>query len=920
MYLIIWLLFSLVYNETIFKKDLVGVPKFVKIINSEREDFSKLIVLSDQNILSVLNFKNGSILWQKIFNSKNVVTLAHDYFIACLEKTFNGFRFIVLDIESSGLIFSKNFQSNHTLMEIALDSENNFVILAGNSIAHIKQIGTFQITESILNITNDQFLGFSFYQNLISIYQIKNNILFRSNINFGSNNIRANSFYVPEKQNIIISTLGVSYFENKGNKCNFYNMLSNFKTFSKFSMDSSFCQSLMVLNVNNISILIPRRAIKLSQVLILRKDITELMVKQLSWPVHEFYALNSINNMAHFIGKHNVFRFGTLYFENELNIEVKYHGEIDENSLNFDFLYYASTFSAVAVDKHGSLYKYKKNTFKLFRDESLSKIIAKCPISLPPCFSEMTKHIEIYESQYLAQHGLMSRFFYRLKHDIILTYDLMAYLDFTKISKYLSSLWEFKDSDHFSEFSLDQPALIIASKGGIFELLSVQTGNVIWHKFIHQFENIDKIIIFPLNNWGKISFTPLFIAHGIDAKNHTLIWVFDPRDGSDRIENLLQNYNLCSLCHLNKNIIKLNFQSDINPLILQKKGMFTVLLKSNSNFIPIFLPKISTFLHYFYYFKPEFIGENISHIVGYYIECDISTGFFRAQNIWTINLHKNSYDVKITIDHKTYKIDKDIQVFLNDTKIYQHSHDNNLVLTYFYPTITSNNFVLSYIDGKSGAVLYEGIRPKSYGPSFIVMSENFICAIYRNSMNIQELFVLEAYKNSNFNAPIHFITQNYLLDVPTVTKVAVTISRLSLTHPSLLLAISGYIFVIPYSQFTARRTYFPSPSEIEEGIIPYFPIINSTELSRINANLSLFDISSIIVIPSKRETMAYICAFSQSSVYCNVFTGVYHQSFDTLSFNFDPKTMIYMQTLLFIAMLSTIYYYTHRELQESWED
>ncbi|KAF1743034.1 hypothetical protein MXB_271 [Myxobolus squamalis] len=484
-------------SEMLFNKRLVGFPKMANLVSIEPHNIQMLHVLSDENVLSALNYDNGSIIWQKFFESTVVANLDHKSFIALLARASGGYTFSIFLKENGNLVFKKHFSSGASNLKIFNPVSNIFCAILGNKMVRIDISKDFELTKTMLNISDHINLDISLSEDHLITYQINQHTLTRVEINLESGQTQSHSLLIEKFDSFVASKFGILLFQNIKSGCLAHYLSAKSKT----GQDSG------------------------------------------------------------------PYQLGSLYLDELLNLKVEYINYYPSLKLElFEKIFFlgnSKSPKALALTDDGLLYSFTKNSISLFRDESLSKILAYSDINLPFFTSQYIKSFaSVYKNTYLSKQNIIERFLGRLKHDYQLIETLSAHFNPIALALSLMKTWGDKRTENSSLYSQDRPAIILATPGGIFQLLDVNTGVTIWRRNIPQFKTATKIKLMPLNNYQHNSdLPPLYAALAISSNKKPIIWAFDPFDGTDKIDLVLKDHNLCHICEKFSEVVQLNFSA-----------------------------------------------------------------------------------------------------------------------------------------------------------------------------------------------------------------------------------------------------------------------------------------------------------------------------------------------------------------------
>ncbi|KII70946.1 hypothetical protein RF11_12204 [Thelohanellus kitauei] len=874
-----------------FRQDYIGSPKY--ITSQSDQDYARLYFVSEENVISCIWNENGSIVWQKHFSNKISTNFDHTEYFSVIEHHESSIKLMIFSKIYGNLLFSQNFESDDTFTLMIVDSDILHV-LNGKHYVKIGLEVQFRMDETYLALSNAKIIGAVHETGGFKIFQLQNNAIIVTPAKSQPATIQL-SILSDHLSSVEIDEYGVLVIRMQ-DSC-YIGHVMHLESF-KFVLGNNLCTGYRVFDRHAYFILLSNQTSKLSNVTVIYKHVHEIDIIQLPNSLVDVLVFSSGKDIFLFENgrepKINSFDIDANMFvdakckiilENRVGRIQFAYGFVHSDQISF--LFFAS----------GTFYRVTNNKFVVFRHESFSPKDRAIGINIVNPLNLAPENFVQRMNSYMTEKSSFKKFLIRLCYDIT---KLLQFIKHFNILEAWNSLYMLvrEKITHHQILAFDDPRIVSIDKNGLLQSHSVENGDLLYTKMIDGFFNVSQVEIQQFSSRpGRHN---LYAIYGWDEFGMRL-HILDISTGSDVTSNVLLTHQICSTCEIVHGSIFLSQKCDNIDLIIQTH-FETVFIVCNETLIEV-VGQSNSVSNHLYYFQPRVENGKMS-IRGYFYGRKASRMYFNK--IWSINLHAHLSDVTIATDEKTVVVEKDDRVHVSHSKMDRYRHDNHLAISYVYHVNETSNFRLIYLHTKTGAVLYEITRKNCMGPTHLKIHENYIFAVISNNVGQHELLVIEVYKNKSLTL---FRTQLYLLDIPPLTAMSVAGTTLGLRHPSLFLAISGYIFVVSSKQFTARRSLKLTNEEMEEGVIPYMPIISTTEMTRINRNISLFDVTSIIMISSSRESIDYFCAVSHLGIYCDAYQGIGDQPFDTLNTGFDQTSMLMMQAILSITTVVVVYYF-----------
>lgn len=464
------------------------------------------------------------------------------------------------------------------------------------------------------------------------------------------------------------------------------------------------------------------------------------------------------------------------------------------------------------------------------------------------------------------------------------------------------------------DFGLHKIIVLITKVGKLFALDTI-TGQTVWSyrlphviPFTNNLNENGNMLLFVQRT---ARYAPLPAQCSLLVKNEytneTVLFQFDPISGYSSTGPLKLGYKV-------KQAMLLPYE-DENYL----KPFITVDVKGKVRIYPEEAKRV--------------IKNHLSSIYMFSIENNLINGLgltgddeYSTQQLWSVNLAPSEL-VALSTRPSIERVHSQGRVLPDRSVYYKYVNPNLVALA----TITDDpihRHVLSIhlLDGITGLILYSMAHKKARGPVKIVHSENWIVySFFNERFRRTEFVALELYEGhiqSNSTAfSSHAVsqlpqvqTQNYILPAHP-QSLTVTLTERGITNKFLLVALSnGAVIEIPWALLQPR--FGDIPCGPEETCYPYIPEIPLHPEASINYNQTLHKVKGIAVAPARLESTSHILVYGLDLFYTRVAPS---KTFDVLKEDFDHKLIILVLTGLIVASYVTKTLASRKALKQAWK-
>ncbi|GAA52193.1 hypothetical protein CLF_107492 [Clonorchis sinensis] len=192
----------------------------------------------------------------------------------------------------------------------------------------------------------------------------------------------------------------------------------------------------------------------------------------------------------------------------------------------------------------------------------------------------------------------------------------------------------------------------------------------------------------------------------------------------------------------------------------------------------------------------------------------------------------------------------------------------------------TNSIAVYLIDVVVGRIVYSAINARCSEPVNLVHSENWIVYTYYNHQSLRhEVTVLELYEPTNYSpagyevcasysVPANslipqVVQQSYIFSTaPTPGVAAVSLTERGITSKSIIFGLQkGSLIELPKTFFDPRRALDLSPELMEEGVLPYTPVLPLSDQAVISYNQTIMGVRAIRTAATGLESTSLVFAY-----------------------------------------------------------
>lgn len=244
------------------------------------------------------------------------------------------------------------------------------------------------------------------------------------------------------------------------------------------------------------------------------------------------------------------------------------------------------------------------------------------------------------------------------------------------------------------------------------------------------------------------------------------------------------------------------------------------------------------------------------------------------------------------------------------------------------------------IDTVIGAIVHSAMHKDASGPVHLVQTENVVVYSYWNRRKErQEVAVLELFERTDaeitsaaqmirFNASgpafnslgagkPNVLGQAYILPQG-LRALGVTTTLRGITPKSFLFALStDQVLGLDRRFLDPRRpTSKPTAEDMEEGLVPYAPVLPVLPTAMLSYNRTVHRLRGIRVAPARIESTCHMVAFGADIFYTRVTPA---KAFDCLGEDFNYLSLLLSVVALAAGTWAVVWYQARRELTAAWK-
>lgn len=322
---------------------------------------------------------------------------------------------------------------------------------------------------------------------------------------------------------------------------------------------------------------------------------------------------------------------------------------------------------------------------------------------------------------------------------------------------------------------------------------------------------------------------------------------------------------------------------------------------------------------------------------------------FSSRDIWSIVFPSDSEKIIATAVRKSNEVvHTQAKVMADRNVLYKYVSRNLLFVATVAPkaageigsaTPDESWLVVYLIDTVTGRILHRVTHQGSQGPVRAVFSENWVVYHYFNlRANRYEMSVIEIYDQSradnkdvwkliigkhNLTSPISSYSRPEIMTksqtyffTHSVKTISVTLTAKGITAKQLLIGTIGdQVLALDKRFLDPRRSANPTPTELEDGIIPLTDSLPINPQSYVTHAHKVEGLRGIISVPAKLESTTLVFAYGVDLFLTRLAPS---KTYDSLTDEFSYALLLLTIVALVAAIFVTWIMSERKELRDKW--
>ncbi|KAG8190034.1 hypothetical protein JTE90_000129 [Oedothorax gibbosus] len=542
------------------------------------------------------------------------------------------------------------------------------------------------------------------------------------------------------------------------------------------------------------------------------------------------------------------------------------------------------------------------------REEALSNIVATEVLDLP--LSDTDASIEQEFGQ--PDVGTITKFLIRLKSQVYQVQNVLLQA-LIGMKGDNSNVGTNKRTLTRDTFGLHKIIVVISKPGKIFGIDNL-SGLIVWSHFEKDFSPFYKgdnphYPLFVQRTTAHFPYPPVCtaLARHRDTK-HSRIYSFNPINGATLESKVLpfdvvQVMTVGSLDHYLRGIFLLDSSLKVH-----------VYPESHD---------ISRHKDSHYMFTAQ---SGTGSLTGYSLAAD-ENNQLNAVEVWKIDLPQPI--VQVVTKRPFEHVHSQGRVMGDRSVLYKYLNPNlAAVFTEGSDTIQKTFCNIYLVDVITGLIVYSASHKRCRSPIHVVHSENWVIYSFYNDksrrVEVSSIELFEGKYQSNTTAfssfappPLPVIEHQTFIFPSNVITMTDTVTERGMTNKHLLIALpSGGILELPKTFLDPRRPITPLAEHREEGLIPYIPELPIMSEGILNYNQSVLRVKGIVTAPSGLESTCLVFVHGLDLFYTRATPS---KTFDILKDDFDH----YLISVVLLGLLALSYttkrLATRKTLRAAWK-
>ncbi|XP_021745493.1 ER membrane protein complex subunit 1-like [Chenopodium quinoa] len=322
---------------------------------------------------------------------------------------------------------------------------------------------------------------------------------------------------------------------------------------------------------------------------------------------------------------------------------------------------------------------------------------------------------------------------------------------------------------------------------------------------------------------------------------------------------------------------------------------------------------------------------------------------FSSRDLWSIVFPSDSEKIIATVARKASEVvHTQAKVMADRNVLFKYISKNLLFVATVAPkgageigSVTPDEswLVVYLIDTVTGRILHRVTHHGSQGPVRAVFSENWVVYHYFNlRANRYEISVIEIYDQSradiknvwklilgkhNLTSPVSSYSRPEIMTksqtyffTHSVKTVSVTLTAKGITAKQLLIGTVGdQVLALDKRFLDPRRSAKPTPTELEDGIIPLTDALPINPQSYVTHALKVEGLRGIISVPAKLESTTLVFAYGADLYLTRLAPS---KTYDSLTDEFSYALLLLTIVVLVAAIFVTWIMSERKDLRDKW--
>ncbi|KMT18010.1 hypothetical protein BVRB_2g032040 [Beta vulgaris subsp. vulgaris] len=322
---------------------------------------------------------------------------------------------------------------------------------------------------------------------------------------------------------------------------------------------------------------------------------------------------------------------------------------------------------------------------------------------------------------------------------------------------------------------------------------------------------------------------------------------------------------------------------------------------------------------------------------------------FSSRDLWSIILPSDSEKIIATAARKASEVvHTQAKVMADRNVMYKYISKNLLFVATVAPkaageigSVTPDEswLVCYLIDMVTGRILHRVMHHGSQGPVRAVFSENWVVYHYFNlRANRYEMSVIEIYDQSradnkniwkliigkhNLTLPVSSYSRPEIMTksqtyffTHSVKTISVTLTAKGITSKQLLIGTIGdQVLALDKRFLDPRRSAKPTPTELEDGIIPLTDSLPINPQSYITHSLKVEGLRGLLSVPAKLESTTLVFAYGADLFLTRLAPS---RTYDSLTEDFSYALLLLTIVVLVAAIFVTWILSERKDLRDKW--